>query len=475
MRRWRRARDSGRSSRSPSPSTSVSPLSHPSTSSRDTLAGGAIDDLQRGLTAAFRFADLAVPSKCYGTKLHQLIGAAFTPYALFLLLAVQIAVAARCRGRRHETGLVALASSGLRSALPAGLFLSFLLLPSISSLIFRSFLCDAFVYNDATGTTRSYLHSDYSMECGTPSHQRLERWAYGLIPLWPAGVPALYLIFLLACRRTIRAGRVTNASASVRFLWSDYRPEVYLWEVLEVLRKLTVTSFVMLIDEQHAGARVLVALLVSILFLSLEIWVQPFRRDEDNWLAHMSNLALAISYLTVLVFKMCDSYSDACDVFGFSAEGIFSFFVLFGICLLVLHVLLSLTHLVCHAAATTPALRAVSTNSPPLLSMPKEVHFHLFVSHVWKTGQDQTHTLVRQLQLMLPGIRIWLDVVNLDDIGKLEEAVADAAVVLIFLSSGYFASRNCRREVYAALANNKPIEAVIEADKEKGGELWSVL
>ena len=479
MRRWRRARDSGRSSSSPSPSTSVSPLSQQSTSSRDTLVGGAIDDLQRGLTAAFRFIDLAVPSKCYGTKLHQLIGAAFTPYALFLLLAVeqavQIAVAARCRGRRHQTSPAALAASGLRSALPAGLFLSFLLLPSISSLIFRSFLCDAFVYNDATGTTRSYLHSDYSMECGTPSHQRLERWAYGLIPLWPAGVPALYLIFLLACRRTIRAGRVTNASASVRFLWSDYRPEVYLWEVLEVLRKLTVTSFVMLIDEQHAGARVLVALLVSILFLSLEIWVQPFRRDEDNWLAHMSNLALAISYLTVLVFKMCDSYSDACDVFGFSAEGIFSFFVLFGICLLVLHVLLSLTHLVCHAAATTPALRAVSTNSPPLLSMPKEVHFHLFVSHVWKTGQDQTHTLVRQLQLMLPGIRIWLDVVNLDDIGKLEEAVADAAVVLIFLSSGYFASRNCRREVYAALANNKPIEAVIEADKEKGGELWSVL
>ena len=122
-----------------------------------------------------------------------------------------------------------------------------------------------------------------------------------------------------------------------------------------------------------------------------------------------------------------------CGCLGFSAEGIFSFFVLFGICLLVLHVLLSLTHLVFHAAATTPALRVVSTKSPPLLSMPKEVHFHLFVSHVWKTGQDQTHTLVRQLQLMLPGIRIWLDVVNLMDIGKLEEAVADAAVVLIFL------------------------------------------
>ena len=175
------------------------------------------------------------------------------------------------------------------------------------------------------------------------------------------------------------------------------------------------------------------------------------------------------------MFKVCDSYSEACDEFGFSAEGIFSFFVLFGLILLILHVLFALAYLTFKGATTTPALCVVSTKSPPVLSKLKDVHFHLFVSHVWKTGQDQTHTLVRQLQLMLPGIRIWLDVVNLEDIGKLEEAVANAAVVLIFLSSGYFASHNCRREVYAALAKNKPIEAVIEADKEKGGELWSVL
>jgi len=310
------------------------------------------------------------------------------------------------------------------------------------------------------------------MECGTPSHQRLERWAYGLIPLWPAGVPALYLVLLLARRRAIvRAGRVTHASASLSFLWADYRPEIDLWEVLEVLRKLTVTSFVMLIDEEHEQARVLLALLVSIIFLSLEIWVQPFRRIADNWLAHVSNLALVLVYLAILVFKVCDGDSEACDEFGFSAEGIFSFFVLFGMSLLLLHVLFALAYLMFKGATTTPALCVVSTKSPPVLGRPKEVRFHLFVSHVWKTGQDQTHTLVRQLQRMLPGIHIWLDVVNLESIGKLEEAVADAAVVLCFLSSGYFASRNCRREIYAALGNNKPIVGVIEADKDKGGTL----
>ena len=56
----------------------------------------------------------------------------------------------------------------------------------------------------------------------------------------------------------------------------------------------------------------------------------------------------------------------------------------------------------------------------------------------------QVHTLVRQLQLVLPGVRIWLDVVNLEDISKLEEAVDDAAVIIVFLSKNYFASANCR-------------------------------
>ena len=99
----------------------------------DSLVGSAIDDLQRGLTAAFRFADLAVPSECYGTAIQKLIGAAFTPYALFLLLAVeqaiQIAIAARLKGRSQENGPIALAASGLRSALPTGLFLSFFIQP----------------------------------------------------------------------------------------------------------------------------------------------------------------------------------------------------------------------------------------------------------------------------------------------------------------------------------------------------------
>jgi nucleoside-triphosphatase THEP1 len=66
------------------------------------------------------------------------------------------------------------------------------------------------------------------------------------------------------------------------------------------------------------------------------------------------------------------------------------------------------------------------------------------------------------MQLLLPGLRIWLDVDSLDDIGQLETAVTDAAVIVVFLSRGYFSSRNCRREIYAALHRNQPVVCVLE-------------
>lgn len=57
---------------------------------------------------------------------------------------------------------------------------------------------------------------------------------------------------------------------------------------------------------------------------------------------------------------------------------------------------------------------------------------------------------VRQLQILCPGIRIWLDVDNLKDVGGLEEAIGGCATVVMLLSHGYFASKNCRREVYVS-------------------------
>ena len=74
----------------------------------------------------------------------------------------------------------------------------------------------------------------------------------------------------------------------------------------------------------------------------------------------------------------------------------------------------------------------------------------------------------RQLQLCLPGVRVFLDVDNLKDISALESSIEQSAVVLIFLSKNYFGSRNCLREARASASMAKTLALVHEADPRCG-------
>ena len=75
----------------------------------------------------------------------------------------------------------------------------------------------------------------------------------------------------------------------------------------------------------------------------------------------------------------------------------------------------------------------------------------------------------RSIQHLLPAVSVFLDVDDLEEIGKLESYIDGSASVLIFLSTGYFASRNCIREAAQTVAKRIPIVLVHEADPAKGG------
>jgi len=121
------------------------------------------------------------------------------------------------------------------------------------------------------------------------------------------------------------------------------------------------------------------------------------------------------------------------------------------------------------AVSSLETIKLSRTRAAPLLSIRKEHRYHLFLSHVWSTGQDQVAVIKRQLLRMVHGLRIFLDVVDLEDIGALEKYVDESMVILVFLSHGYFCSRNCLREIKAAKACDKPLLLVLETNDTKGG------
>jgi hypothetical protein len=87
---------------------------------------------------------------------------------------------------------------------------------------------------------------------------------------------------------------------------------------------------------------------------------------------------------------------------------------------LVLLLSVSLTAKQISRSSVLPPVRLVSTRRVPELTREKHQRYHLFLSHVWSSGQDQMATLKRELQLLIYDINVFLDVDDLEDIGQLD-------------------------------------------------------
>jgi hypothetical protein len=118
-------------------------------------------------------------------------------------------------------------------------------------------------------------------------------------------------------------------------------------------------------------------------------------------------------------------------------------------------------------AAVVPTFKLVSTGNRPELALAKGHKWHLFLSHIWGTGQDQCATIKRQLCLLLLGVSVFLDVDDLEDIGDLEKYVDQSALIMIFVSKGYFLSKNCLREARCTMERSKPLSLM--HDPVRGG------
>ena len=54
-------------------------------------------------------------------------------------------------------------------------------------------------------------------------------------------------------------------------------------------------------------------------------------------------------------------------------------------------------------------IRHRETGKEPILTLGVGQAYHLFNSHIWSTGQDATATIKRQLQRLMPSVRVFLE------------------------------------------------------------------
>jgi hypothetical protein len=128
-------------------------------------------------------------------------------------------------------------------------------------------------------------------------------------------------MLLSSSRNAIRYHIPTPLSRATNFLYGDYKTTSFWWEPLEMIRKLVLTGGVLMIgDGESELARVLAALLFSIVFLAVHFSVKPLKRPVDGALTTLIELGLVLAYTCVLVIKTCEGAPETRRSYGFGDD-----------------------------------------------------------------------------------------------------------------------------------------------------------
>ena len=425
---------------------------------------------------SFELSALGLPTGCLGlSKIEeQLIFYITVPlvlgFAVFTLCVVRALV--KLRGGEH--GLRQAYKQGALDALPALLVLSFLVFPMVATLAFRAFSCEDF------GDGASYLYADYAINCDDDAqHGPVLRLAWIAILLYPIAVPLSYVLLLRAARDAIVNEHPSTFSRALDFLHRDLEPRCYLWEVVEMFKKLFLVGFIALISPGEM-VQLIIGFGFCMIFLLLTTIYDPFRADDDDLFSMLCNFVLTTCMFLCVVLNQAtlseavEEYlaDEMLERYTFNATAVSA--LLIGAIMLVACVVVAAVAWQLYVGMNHEVIHLQSTWQEPELPLTcKRTLWHLFLSHIWSTGQDQNATIKRQLCLLLPGVSVFLDVDDLKSIGELEEYVRASQVVQLFCSKGYFKSFNCLREVKCTLEEQKPF--CLMFDPDRGGATLDVI
>ena len=168
-----------------------------------------------------------------------------------------------------------------------------------------------------------YLKADYSIQCQGPKYHYLLIGAY-ISTAYVIVLPAASFIILWRQVRVIFASRDAQLCSKkemitgLRFLFQNYKPRSWYWELVEMSRKVILTSALILVGQEsrsYIGLTLVVAGMYGMLFS----WMRPMQDAFENRLM-VTSLAVTVVNLAVVAVSRIpaenipgsrDPYADA--------------------------------------------------------------------------------------------------------------------------------------------------------------------
>jgi hypothetical protein len=123
------------------------------------------------------------------------------------------------------------------------------------------------------------------------------------ICMYPVGLLIITGALLFHERRAIRARRSTLLSESIRFLYDEYEPWAFWWELLEMVRRLVLVG-VMVLVSRGSVTQLVIATVLCAVYLLLQTEASPFEDLGDNFLASSCSFALVVFFVCIIMFKL---------------------------------------------------------------------------------------------------------------------------------------------------------------------------
>jgi hypothetical protein len=184
------------------------------------------------------------------------------------------------------------ASAKSQSATKLLFYVALFAYPFVSPAVISIFIC-----RTVDGT--SYLVADYTLHCHTQAWKLAVVWCSLWFALYVIGLP----VFVA---HTVRS--LATEETELAFLYAGYRNDkdsriCKYWEVLEMLRKLFLTSLVLLFDK-GTTMQISIATVWSLVFLVAHALYQPFTSPEDNRLQTLALASLSSTYFIGVLIQV---------------------------------------------------------------------------------------------------------------------------------------------------------------------------
>jgi len=139
-----------------------------------------------------------------------------------------------------------------------------------------------------------------------------------MIFVYPIGIPLMYLIMLYKNREKLDPQKFfTEMSLGqavlkrekdvnhLKFLYDAFLPEYYWTEVMECLRKLLLTGFVVFFYE-GSGIQIFCSMIISIIFVAIFNNIKPYLMPSNNTFAIFVHFQITFTLACTLLLRMND-------------------------------------------------------------------------------------------------------------------------------------------------------------------------